>query len=174
MRMSTRPWYTLTRITPIFITGTAMAEIRGAAGKLEVAEPPKRMSSTSLPNGRRERVTRRLRGWLVSLLAVAAVGAGAADDGADPVHEVRPIRWPRKADGRTTIKVERRYQPALLGVAELEAIWVLYWFDRNDSPERPSILHESDQDTCKFLQARSAFTYSPTSRRSLCTTSSEA
>lgn len=36
--------------------------------------------------------------------------------------------------------MERQYQPALLGVAELEAIWVLYWFDRNDTPERRSIL----------------------------------
>jgi tRNA-Thr(GGU) m(6)t(6)A37 methyltransferase TsaA len=27
-----------------------------------------------------------------------------------------------------------------LGVAELEGIWVLYWLDRNDSPERRSIL----------------------------------
>jgi len=79
---------------------------------------------------------------LVSLTGVlaATVGTGAADEEADPVYEVRPIDWIRKADGRTTIEVERRYQPALLGVAELEAIWVLYWFDRNDTPERRSIL----------------------------------
>lgn len=79
-------------------------------------------------------------GWLVFSLVAAAVGAGVADDGADPVFEVRPIGWIRKADGRTTIEVERRYQPALLGVAELEGIWVLYWLDRNDTPERRSIL----------------------------------
>jgi len=85
-------------------------------------------------------VIRRLRGWLIFLLAAAAVGSGAADEGADPVYEVRPIGWVRKADGRTTIEVENRYQPALLGVAELEAIWVLYWLDRNDTPERRSIL----------------------------------
>ena len=30
--------------------------------------------------------------------------------------------------------------PALLGVEALDAIWVLYWFDRNDTPERRSIL----------------------------------
>jgi tRNA-Thr(GGU) m(6)t(6)A37 methyltransferase TsaA len=38
------------------------------------------------------------------------------------------------------IEVARRYQPELLGVDELEGIWVLYWLDRNDSPERRSIL----------------------------------
>jgi len=85
-------------------------------------------------------VKRRLRGWLIFLLAAAALGSGAANEEADPVYEVRPIGWVRKADGRTTIEVEKRYQPALLGVAELEAIWVLYWFDRNDTPERRSIL----------------------------------
>ncbi|MFY9974597.1 MAG: SAM-dependent methyltransferase [Chromatiaceae bacterium] len=71
---------------------------------------------------------------------LATAGTWAADEGADPVYEVRPIGWIRKADGRTTIEVERRYQSALLGVAELEAIWVLYWFDHNDTPERRSIL----------------------------------
>ncbi len=83
---------------------------------------------------------RLLQGWLFFLLAAAAISPVAADEEADPVYEVRPIGWIRKADGRTTIEVERRYQPALLGVAELEAIWVLYWFDRNDTPERRSIL----------------------------------
>jgi len=82
---------------------------------------------------------RLLQGWLF-LLAAAAIPPLAADEEVDPVYEVRPIGWIRKADGRTTIEVERRYQPALLGVAELEAIWVLYWFDRNDTPERRSIL----------------------------------
>ncbi len=82
---------------------------------------------------------RLLQGWLL-LLAAAATPPVAAEEEADPVYEVRPIGWIRKAEGRTTIEVERRYQPALLGVAELEAIWVLYWFDRNDTPERRSIL----------------------------------
>lgn len=82
---------------------------------------------------------RLLQGWLF-LLAAAATPPVAAEEEADPVYEVRPIGWIRKAEGRTTIEVERRYQPALLGVAELEAIWVLYWFDRNDTPERRSIL----------------------------------
>ena len=57
-----------------------------------------------------------------------------------PVFTVRPIGWVRKADGRTTIEVGRAYEPALLGVADLHAIWVLYWFDRNDTPQQRSIL----------------------------------
>jgi tRNA-Thr(GGU) m(6)t(6)A37 methyltransferase TsaA len=55
-------------------------------------------------------------------------------------YAMSPIGWVRKADGRTTIEVDERYEPALLGVDELEFIWVLYWFDRNDTPEHRSIL----------------------------------
>lgn len=64
----------------------------------------------------------------------------AADVNATRVFEVRPIGWVRKADGKTTIEIEEQYTPALLGVEDLDSIWVLYWFDRNDTPERRAIL----------------------------------
>ena len=57
-----------------------------------------------------------------------------------PVYQVQPIGWVRKLEGRTFIEVERRYQPALLGVEQLDSIWVLYWLDRNDTPQQRSIL----------------------------------
>ena len=56
------------------------------------------------------------------------------------MYQVRPIGWVRKSEGRATIEIEPRYQPALLGVDELDSIWVLYWLDRNDNPEGRSIL----------------------------------
>lgn len=59
---------------------------------------------------------------------------------AAPVYSVSPVGWIRKSGGRTWIEIDPRYQPALLGVDELESLWVLYWFDRNDSPEKRSIL----------------------------------
>ena len=34
----------------------------------------------------------------------------------------------------------RSYQPALLGVDQLSSLWVLYWFDRNDTPAERAIL----------------------------------
>lgn len=66
--------------------------------------------------------------------------AASADHAMTPSYEVRPIGWVRKVDGRTLIEVYEQYRPALLGVDDLEAIWVLYWFDRNDTPEKRSIL----------------------------------
>lgn len=81
---------------------------------------------------------------ILCLLALALVifstPAQAAESVASPVYQVTPIGWVRKTDDRTTIEISKQYQPALLGVEKLDAIWVLYWFDRNDTPERRSIL----------------------------------
>jgi len=63
-----------------------------------------------------------------------------ADDIDGPVFEMRPIGWVRKDAGRTTIEIEPRYLDALLGVDRLDAIWVLWWFDRNDTEAGRSVL----------------------------------
>jgi len=51
-----------------------------------------------------------------------------------------PIGHVRKPEGRTLIVLDKKYEPALLGVEDLKEIWVLWWFDRNDTPEKRSIL----------------------------------
>jgi tRNA-Thr(GGU) m(6)t(6)A37 methyltransferase TsaA len=51
-----------------------------------------------------------------------------------------PVGWVRKAGGKTFIEIDKRFQPALMGVEALKSIWVLYWFDRNDTPEQRSVL----------------------------------
>jgi tRNA-Thr(GGU) m(6)t(6)A37 methyltransferase TsaA len=74
--------------------------------------------------------------WLV----VISSSAESPENGMAPIYEVRPIGWVRKTDRRTTIEVDKQFQSALYGVEELDAIWVLYWFDRNDTPELRAIL----------------------------------
>ena len=59
---------------------------------------------------------------------------------AAPVYSVSPIGWVRKSGGRTFIEVEPRYQAALLGVDQLSSLWVFWWFDRNDAPDKRAIL----------------------------------
>lgn len=59
---------------------------------------------------------------------------------AAPVYSVSPIGWVRKGGGKTWIEIEPRYQAALLGIDELSSLWVLYWFDRNDTPEKRAVL----------------------------------
>ncbi len=79
---------------------------------------------------------------LTALLLAIALPAMAQQDGegAAPAYQVWPIGWVRKIDDRTFIVVNKEYQQALLGVEELDEIWVLYWFDRNDTPELRSIM----------------------------------
>lgn len=64
----------------------------------------------------------------------------AEESALGPVYEVTAVGWVRKKDGRTFIEVDKQYQPAMLGVEALDEIWVLYWFDRNDTPEHRAIL----------------------------------
>lgn len=64
----------------------------------------------------------------------------SAQAGEMPTFEVSPIGWIRKVEDKTTIEVEPQYKPAMLGLKQFDNIWVLYWFDRNDNPEKRSIL----------------------------------
>lgn len=80
---------------------------------------------------------------VIVALLLPVIGHSAGDDQdaeATPVYQVSPVGWVRKAEGRTTIEIDPRYADALLGVDRLSAIWVLYWFDRNDTPEQRAIL----------------------------------
>ena len=76
-----------------------------------------------------------------------AKAARAADDKPRVAKQytVYPIGWVRKTDGRTTIVVDKKYQPGLLGLEKFSHVWVLYWFDRNDTPEKRSILQVHPQ-----------------------------
>ena len=80
----------------------------------------------------------------VFLLGIWSLGTGRAaeDEGEKTVksYTVHPIGWVRKTEGRTTIVVDKKYQEGLLGLDGFKEVWVLYWFDRNDTPEKRSIL----------------------------------
>lgn len=80
------------------------------------------------------------------LLATAAVSAwippahADAERKAAPVYTMSPVGWVRKSGGKTFIEIDRRYQSALLGVDCLKSLKVLWWFDRNDTPEQRAVL----------------------------------
>ncbi len=81
-----------------------------------------------------------------TILALCGLGAGwsqpvlAETPGAAPTYTMRAVGWVRKTAGKTLIEIDKRYQPALLGVDSLKTIQVFYWFDRNDSPDKRTIL----------------------------------
>jgi len=81
---------------------------------------------------------------ILSVCQVRGIGADAQSKLAKQ-FTVYPIGWVRKTEGRTTIVVDKKYQPALLGLEQFSHVWVLYWFDRNDTPEKRSILQVHPQ-----------------------------
>ena len=54
--------------------------------------------------------------------------------------KVYPIGKVVKEDGRTFIVLDKKYEPGLLGLDGFSSVTVIYWFDRNDTPKKRSIL----------------------------------
>ncbi len=71
---------------------------------------------------------------------VQAVNAAEPGSAEAIQYQVRPVGWVRKSGGKTYLEINEAYQDALLGVDELESIWVIWWFDRHDTPEQRAIL----------------------------------
>ena len=53
---------------------------------------------------------------------------------------VHSIGWVKKAQKKTTIVLDEKHQPGLHGLDGFSHVYVLYWFDRNDNPEKRSVL----------------------------------
>ena len=53
---------------------------------------------------------------------------------------LKPVGWVHKESGRTTLVLNKELEPALLGLDGYSHVWVLWWFDRNDTPEKRSTL----------------------------------
>jgi tRNA-Thr(GGU) m(6)t(6)A37 methyltransferase TsaA len=129
-----------TPFTPICTTATEMSELRQPLGTTPVTETKNATNVERFQRPKHPSRAKRLLSAFFCALTTSVTPTEAADEGTGPAYEVRPIGWIRKADGKTTIEVEAQYQPALLGVEDLDAIWVLYWFDRNDTPQKRTIL----------------------------------
>ena len=79
---------------------------------------------------------------VVVIMSVSPMQSDDAEAEAKPAKQftVYPIGWVRKTEGRTTIVVDKKYERGLLGLDQFSHVWVLYWFDRNDTPKKRSIL----------------------------------
>lgn len=58
---------------------------------------------------------------------------------------ISPIGQIKKNDGRTMIVLEKKYQTGLEGLDSFSHVYVFYWFDRNDTPPKRSILRVHPQ-----------------------------
>ncbi len=62
------------------------------------------------------------------------------DNPAREEFRVYPIGRVVRQDGKTMIVIDKQYQAGLLGLDKQKHVHVLYWFDRNDTPEKRAIL----------------------------------
>ena len=53
---------------------------------------------------------------------------------------VYPIGKVVKENDKTMIVLEKKYKPGLLGLEKHSHVHVVYWFDRNDTPEGRAVL----------------------------------
>lgn len=76
----------------------------------------------------------------VTTLLAASIPAGEPEKQQDKTFTLQTIGHVRKTDDRTQIVLDKKYQPGLLGLEGFSHIYMLWWFDRNDTPEKRATL----------------------------------
>jgi len=85
-------------------------------------------------------------GLLCSLLGrLSKANARQAQD-EEPSLQIRPVGRVEKKGEASRLRIFNRYHDALLGLDGYSHIFVLYWFDQNDNPEKRSILRVHPRD----------------------------
>ena len=88
---------------------------------------------------------------LMSVLLIVCVmaawfvvpGSGCAGESKQMTEEeyiLRRIGSVEKEGGRTSLVLNKDVEPALLGLDGFSHVWVFWWFDRNDTPKKRSVL----------------------------------
>lgn len=77
---------------------------------------------------------------LVLALGAVATDRSFAAEQAAKSFTVYPIGHVDQIDGRTVIVVQKKYQDGLLGLDQWSHVQVIWWFDRNDTPQQRAIL----------------------------------
>jgi len=77
-------------------------------------------------------------GFVPSVLALTA--AECKQEGSVDALQLFPVGKVQKYSGTTTIEIYKEYADALLGLNQFSHLVVLYWFDKNDTPEKRKTL----------------------------------
>ena len=75
---------------------------------------------------------------LIVLLLSMIAGSALAEDFAS--YQVAPIGRIQIEGDHARIVLQPEYQDGLLGLEQFSHVWVIWWFDRNDTPEQRQIL----------------------------------
>lgn len=106
--------------------------------------------------------------WFLRLAFVLCLVPGCAhlqpsDTGRNgpQTYTLYPIGKVVKESERTFIVLDKKYEPGLMGLDKFSHVTVVYWFDRNDTPRKRSILQVHPQGN-KTNPLRGVFaTHSP-------------
>jgi tRNA (Thr-GGU) A37 N-methylase len=71
-----------------------------------------------------------------TLIAILFAASLYAEESTIAVFKMHPIGRVEKSEDRTLIVLDEKYQPGLLGLQGFTHIYVFWWFDKNDSPEK--------------------------------------
>ena len=84
--------------------------------------------------------------FLAGLLAVSAAFAVVgrpllrAEEPAEKSFTLHPIGSVQKIGERMVIVLDKKYQPGLLGLDGFSHVQVIWWFDKNDTPQKRAVL----------------------------------
>jgi len=83
-------------------------------------------------------------GWtaliLMSAYFLTSMGFSVGETRESQALTLYPIGKVAKEKGRTFIVLDPKYAPGLMGLDRFSHVTVLYWFDRNDTPQKRAIL----------------------------------
>ena len=71
--------------------------------------------------------------------AILAGNLHAAED-TPTEFKMRPIGHVQKTEDRTLIVLDKKYEPGLLGADGYSHIYMIWWFDKNDTPDKRAVL----------------------------------
>lgn len=77
---------------------------------------------------------------VIGIPSAQSVEGDKTQQGQCTAFTVQPIGFVRKADNRTLIVLDKKYQPGLLGLDGFSHVYVFWWFNRNDTPEGRAVL----------------------------------
>lgn len=69
-----------------------------------------------------------------------AVAAEDSQPATPPEFRLSPIGRVEKSGDRTLIVLEKKYQDGLLGLEHWSHVQVIWWFDKNDTPQQRAVL----------------------------------
>jgi tRNA-Thr(GGU) m(6)t(6)A37 methyltransferase TsaA len=73
-------------------------------------------------------------------LTLVAILLGRVQGQEQKSFTVHPIGKVQNTEGKTLIVLDKKYQPGLLGLENWSHVQVVWWFDKNDTPQKRAVL----------------------------------